>query len=624
MAQNHLAVDQLLGSHSQAIGNQISSLQREVDRGHVDTVAMFQSIQEILSQLPQSVSNQLPSFQDNSQQRTPLDPIQPAPTSLETLANNTKTDFNLRPDMSLFNAAFLITLGLRGSRCGSGCLCVCHSPSRSRFSCRLPRALDRVLGSLFLGYAGVPTSAASCNLESCSKTRYLRLTVTYCFPTWFLNRALQTFVEVSTSSFKFALVPLRRVKYEAAQDNILFQVNRGGPSSVQNLLRKDSSLVLEVDHQYGLSVLSLALSGQQSWSDKIAIIQALLLAGADPDQEDDYTSCMRHQAARLIVTRQVPDEVCTALGQLLPITSCIDDLELTLVHKIVTGYCPLDLQTALQSRSPELLAQVNARDRFGFTPMMHAARNHKLESFRALLHAGADVHAVTADGYSALHLVGKTEAATPACTEIINLLLAAGADVNAAARDGVTALHYAAYNNCVAAIDALLAGGADIEYQTDRNKSTPLTYAAQCNHAQAVRLLIKHGADINATNNEGSSLLSLAIETNSHDAQAVLLENGADYLWSELRGGILHQAAYCADEKTYKTLAGFKLKGVDVNLANTDGKTATQVFEERQGTSSDLRLAFDELLQSLEPVQPQDNTGTDWSDSDEEFVDALE
>lgn len=80
-------------------------------------------------------------------------------------------------------------------------------------------------------------------------------------------------------------------------------------------------------------------------------------------------------------------------------------------------------------------ANVNAKDKEGWTPLMFAANKGYPEIAKILITAGADVNAKDKDGNTAL-----MRASSSGSTETVRLLLAAGADVNEKNDAGVTAL----------------------------------------------------------------------------------------------------------------------------------------------------------------------------------------
>ena len=117
-------------------------------------------------------------------------------------------------------------------------------------------------------------------------------------------------------------------------------------------------------------------------------------------------------------------------------------------------------------------ADVNAKNKWGSTPLHAAAREGHTEAVRLLLEAGADVNAENEDGETPLHW-----AAWEGHTDVVRLLLAAGADVNAKDKDVRTPLHLAAKKERPDVVRLLLEAGADAN-GTSRWKLTPLDYAA--------------------------------------------------------------------------------------------------------------------------------------------------
>ena len=121
----------------------------------------------------------------------------------------------------------------------------------------------------------------------------------------------------------------------------------------------------------------------------------------------------------------------------------------------------------------------------------------------ALLHAGADVDAVTTP-HAVLAL--PEHKLTPLMlasqcgdTAVIKVLLRAGAQANYVEMGtGHTSLHFAACNGCTDAIYARVAGGADVDplcaLKKDDELLTPLAMAVTRNHHGAVRALLELGA----------------------------------------------------------------------------------------------------------------------------------
>jgi hypothetical protein len=72
--------------------------------------------------------------------------------------------------------------------CRPWCSCRCHV----RRSIRSPSIATDFLGSLFIGYSGVPGLTQSCNEKQCSRRSQVRFITSYQFPKWMWTRALFT------------------------------------------------------------------------------------------------------------------------------------------------------------------------------------------------------------------------------------------------------------------------------------------------------------------------------------------------------------------------------------------------------------------------------------------------
>ena len=87
-------------------------------------------------------------------------------------------------------------------------------------------------------------------------------------------------------------------------------------------------------------------------------------------------------------------------------------------------------------------ADVNAKNKYGSTPLRYAAGNGHKEVHELLITKGADVNAKAGDGTTPLH-----NAAVYGHNEIAELLIANGANVNAKEVDGLTPLDFAIMSN---------------------------------------------------------------------------------------------------------------------------------------------------------------------------------
>jgi ankyrin repeat protein len=200
-----------------------------------------------------------------------------------------------------------------------------------------------------------------------------------------------------------------------------------------------------------------------------------------------------------------------------------------------------------------------------WTALHLASLSGDTETSKALVAAGADVHAADAQGCTALQRAAArrcapgddcwarcpAEGAPPGCVAaaaVVWLLLDAGADVAGAA--GVKALDCAAStpDGCVAVVRALLDAGAPVN-PADPADWRPLRSAIS-QLAAAVPALLAAGADVNAADADGLTALHCAAFAGDCTTMAALLAAGAHPDAADAQGGTaLHEAAECAREE---------------------------------------------------------------------------
>ena len=228
------------------------------------------------------------------------------------------------------------------------------------------------------------------------------------------------------------------------------------------------------------------------------------------------------------------------------------------------------------------------------TALLFAARAGDLSSAKLLLTAGANVNDADAWGVTATVL-----AAHSGYTELLEFLLEKGADPNLAAA-GFTALHAAIMRRDQKMVAALLARGADpnaaLKTWTPTRRSsrdfhfppslvgaTPFWLAARFTQPAVMRLLVKHGADPLFVHRSKYVLDNLKYRTEVMTALMAAVGMGGGAAWVQP----------ARDEREALTLETVKLAvelGIDVNAANTDGRTALDAAK---------TLGFDSVVKFL-------------------------
>ena len=208
------------------------------------------------------------------------------------------------------------------------------------------------------------------------------------------------------------------------------------------------------------------------------------------------------------------------------------------------------------------------------------------------------VHAVSADGWTGLHMVcqsGHTAigrlllegganadvrapgmwtalllAAGYGHAALVELLLWHGAAVDAALADGMSALHLAAQYGHEEVAAALLAHGGSASAST-ASGAAPLHLAAEAGHARMVTLLLRRGARAEQSGQLGWTALLLACQGAREEVALALLDGGASPRTSRSDGATpLHLAARYATPRLCRELLS---RGAAVAAVSADGST---------------------------------------------------
>jgi len=208
-------------------------------------------------------------------------------------------------------------------------------------------------------------------------------------------------------------------------------------------------------------------------------------------------------------------------------------------------------------------ADADVTNRYGSSPLSEAVKVANVELVRTLLEAGADPESPNLDGETALMLAARTGS-----VEIAKLLVERGADVNAReAWRGQTGLMWAAESRYPELVQYLVEQGADTQARAVANDwgsqitsepraqyrptggLTPLLYAARSGCIACIQSILAGGADIDRPTPDGVTALMLALDNFEFDAAAVLLDAGANPNYADWWG---RTALYIAvDMNTY-------------------------------------------------------------------------
>lgn len=164
------------------------------------------------------------------------------------------------------------------------------------------------------------------------------------------------------------------------------------------------------------------------------------------------------------------------------------------------------------------------------TPLMEAAQEGHLDLVRFLLETGANVHAQTQTGDTAL-----TYACENGHTDVADVLLCYGAELEHESEGGRTPLMKACRAGHICTIKFLISKGADVNRQSTSNDHTPLSLACAGGHQAVVEVLLKNGADPFHKLKDNSTMLIEASKSGHIGVVQLLLDYPQSMLPPELK-----------------------------------------------------------------------------------------
>ena len=148
-----------------------------------------------------------------------------------------------------------VRLNQYAATCRSGCRCACHAPRTST----TPALIDRVLGQLFVGYAGLPLISPKCDTEECERLQAPHVNIEYWFPLgFFWSQIIRLHVCYQANiGPQMQLSTLRRIPDSAQCVN--FALN-GNIEGLKDLFKRGLASPRDVSSTRGYSILRVGLT----------------------------------------------------------------------------------------------------------------------------------------------------------------------------------------------------------------------------------------------------------------------------------------------------------------------------------------------------------------------------
>ena len=270
--------------------------------------------------------------------------------------------------------------------------------------------------------------------------------------------------------------------------------------------------------------------GEATRNGHTEIVEMLLNAGAPIGIRNSTNDTALHVSAQ----NGYKEIVATLLAHGADVNAQGGDNVTPLMDSVDKGHKEIVIQLLAHG------ADVNAKDKDGYTALIYAARGGHKDIVELLIKARVDVNEKDNDGTTALMF-----AVEYGNEVIVKLLIEAGADVHAKDNVECTALmrlaRYASMKKLIGIdedvatkkvykeiLDMLLAKGADINAQDNKNEYTTLSTAACTGCRGLVEALLACGADVNVQDAIGSTALTVAVLEQYKDIVKILLKAGAN------------------------------------------------------------------------------------------------
>lgn len=358
------------------------------------------------------------------------------------------------------------------------------------------------------------------------------------------------------------MAALRLATYSNQIETVRFLLNRGADPDVQDDMGNtplhwacsfghEAITALLIDHKADLSAENASgmtpLHNAASRG-RIKLAELLIAKGADVNAPEvrgwsplDY--------ARAAKQKEMVDWLSSHGGRSLKGTVSIADARLATEKRAAAKF----------KSNPALVNKIEGK---GVTPLLSAVQLNRTDVSKSLIELGADINAKDKDGWSALHF-----AAWNGNIDIAKVLLSKGLNPDDRTKDLATPLMRPTSKEMA---ELLISSGADVNAQTSRGVA-PLHMAVSLENLAVAEVLIKHGAGVNSPNSEGDSPLHYISAHRGTAVATLLLDNGAA-INAKSKGGQtpLHKAVSNVRPELVQLLLS---RGADGSIKNNSGDT---------------------------------------------------
>uniref|UniRef100_A0A8D2LN72 Ankyrin repeat domain 17 n=1 Tax=Varanus komodoensis TaxID=61221 RepID=A0A8D2LN72_VARKO len=336
------------------------------------------------------------------------------------------------------------------------------------------------------------------------------------------------------------------------------------------------------DAQQGLMVASPAQTLNDTLDDIMAgtmVSQTVPVSFNNPLEVNRFLSCASHLQSFISLRTESNHDTALTLacaGGHEELVQTLLERGANIEHRDKKGFTPLILAaTAGHVGVVEILldngADIEAQsERTKDTPLSLACSGGRQEVVELLLARGANKEHRNVSDYTPLSL-----AASGGYVNIIKILLNAGAEINSrtGSKLGISPLMLAAMNGHTAAVKLLLDMGSDINAQIETNRNTALTLACFQGRTEVVSLLLDRKANVEHRAKTGLTPLMEAASGGYAEVGRVLLDKGADVNAPPVPSSRDTALTIAADKGHYKFCELLISRGAHIDVRNKKGNT---------------------------------------------------
>ena len=248
------------------------------------------------------------------------------------------------------------------------------------------------------------------------------------------------------------------------------------------------------------------------WSERPDIVEALIKAGANPNEPEPNSRGYSPLLSAILVQRLDIIEILNEAG---------GDVNL---HDL-TGFSPFFHAVIIGNlKIIEFLIKVGANvdqpSKEGDYPIVSAIQNIRSDIVNTLVSAKANIHRYNNTGYSLLHLAMRLKN-----WDIVKTLVGAGADVNRIDKEGYSPLYLAIILENSDIFKILLEAKAD--FSILHNGLPLIFHAILYENSDILKALISVDADVNQIDETGKSPVWAAVYKKNLNILSILIESGA-------------------------------------------------------------------------------------------------